>query len=262
MKNKHDLSIVKVGGAVLDNTENLNSFMQAFAGMQGNRILVHGGGRTADTVMRKMGLQPEMVNGRRITNTQTLDIVTMVYAGLLNKNIVAKLQVLNVNAIGMCGADLNCISAAKRPVKDIDYGWVGDLTPEEINVNIFEQLIAIEAVPVLCALTHNKKGNLLNTNADTIAATLACALAKAYNVHLIYCFEKQGVLSHADDENSVINNLSKDRYESLKSEGGIHSGMLPKLDNAFAALEAGCRHVEITHFSTLNEPNTGTALTT
>ena len=190
-----------------------------------------------------LGVMPEMVDGRRITDQETLDVVTMVYAGLINKNIVAKLQALKVNAIGMCGADGNIIRSIKRPVKGIDYGFVGDI--QEVNTKLIDHLLSGDLLPVVNAITHNAKGQLLNTNADSIASALATSLAKEHQVNLYFCFNKSGVLIDEKNENSIIPLINEDIYEELRKENVIHSGMIPKLDNAFEALEKGVNHVWI-----------------
>jgi acetylglutamate kinase len=242
---KTALTVLKIGGNVLDNAETLASTLAAFAAWHSPKILVHGGGKIASQLMRQIGLEPKMADGRRITDRPTLDVVTMVYAGLINKNLVATLQSLACNAIGLTGADANLIPAVKRPVKTIDYGFVGDLTAENINTETVSSLLNAKLTPVLAPITHDGQGTLLNTNADTIASNVSIALAKNYHVKLVFCFEKKGVLSRPDDDNSVIPLLDETLYEKYKSEGVITAGMLPKLDNAFAALRSGIAEVHI-----------------
>ncbi|HNP23661.1 MAG TPA: acetylglutamate kinase [Panacibacter sp.] len=237
--------VIKIGGNVVDDEANLSSFLQAFALVQGKKILIHGGGKIATKIADKLGVESKYINGRRITDDDTIDIVTMVYGGLLNKKIVAQLQSLQCNAIGLTGADANLIPATKRPVKDIDYGWVGDVKTNDIEKAAFSILLENNLVPVLAPLTHDGNGHILNTNADTIAAAVAVALSQAYDVRLIYCFEKKGVLENVDDENSVINLITKEKYSQLLAEKKLFAGILPKIDNAFAAIDAGVHEVLI-----------------
>ena len=237
------ISIIKIGGNVIDFPEKLDEFLTLFSKFPGFKILVHGGGIMASRFGESMGVMPEMVDGRRITDKDTLDIVTMVYAGLINKNMVAKLQALKVNAIGMCGADGNLIRSTKRPVKGIDYGYVGDV--QEVNTTLASQFLEGGLIPVVNAITHDRKGQLLNTNADSIASALATSLAKDHQVNLYFCFNKKGVLIDEKNENSIIPLINEDIYKELKKENVIHSGMIPKLDNAFEALHKGVNHVWI-----------------
>lgn len=230
-----DLKVVKIGGNVIDSAAMLDNFLQDFAALDGPKILVHGGGKKATELSNKMGFTPQMVDGRRITTDQDIEMVTMVYAGLINKTIVARLQNLNSNAIGLSGADGNTILASKRPVKIIDYGWVGDI--EKVNAGFLKSFLDQGITPVLCAITHDGEGHLLNTNADTIASEVAVGMSSLYTTELIYCFEKQGVLTDVNDESSVIPELNESYYNSLKDEQAIHSGMIPKLDNCFRALK-------------------------
>jgi acetylglutamate kinase len=239
------LTIVKVGGKVVEEKESLDLLLNQFAQIRGKRILVHGGGSLATSLAEKLGIQTQIIDGRRITDTATLEIVTMVYAGLVNKNIVAGLQARGCNSIGLTGADLNVIRAVKRPVKDIDYGFVGDIMG--VNTSELRMLLNEEVVPVMAPITHDAKGQLLNTNADTIAADLAIELSNYYTVNLFYCFEKKGVLLNPEDENSVISELSFDRFKELQIEGIIKEGMIPKLDNGFSAMKNGVSQVLITN---------------
>ena len=243
--NMESLIILKIGGNVINNPPTLEVVLRDFAAWQSPKILVHGGGKIADKLMEQLCITPKMVDGRRITDRETLDVVTMVYAGLINKNMVAKLQSHACNAIGLTGADANLIPAVKRPVKDIDYGFVGDLNPGCISVNTLANLVKSGLVPVLAPITHDGAGSLLNTNADTITSGVAVALAKSFRVQLVFCFEKKGVLRNPDDEHSIIDFLNEDLYRQYKEEGVITAGMIPKLDNAFVALHSGVAKVRI-----------------
>lgn len=248
-----NLHIIKIGGNVIDNSETLHRFLKDFTALPGRKILVHGGGKVATQLSETLGIEPKMVDGRRITDIETLRVVTMVYGGLINKNIVAQLQHFGNNAIGLTGADGDFIRAKKRPVKTIDYGFVGDIDENSINPKNISSLMEAGFTPVFCALTHDGEGQLLNTNADTIASALAVALAKLYDTTLIYCFEKKGVLKDITDEQSLINDIDPLRYEELKKDQIIHSGMLPKLDNAFAAIDNGVKAVIIGHSDDLGK---------
>jgi acetylglutamate kinase len=237
------LYIIKIGGNVIDNPLKLNQFLQNFASLQGKKILIHGGGKVATQLADKLGLEVKMHNGRRITNQEMLNVVLMVYGGLINKNIVSKLQSQHCNAIGLTGADMGVIKATKRPVKDIDYGFVGDVTA--VNDKSLADLLENGYMPVLAPLTHDGQGNMLNTNADTIASETAVAMVKRYETHLLYCFEKKGVLTNVDDESSVIPLLNEQNYATYLAQNVIFAGMIPKLDNAFAALKKGVKQVVI-----------------
>ncbi len=239
------LTIIKVGGKVVEETESLNALLDQFNKVSGNKILVHGGGRTATEIAGKLGIETKMVDGRRITDAAMLEVVTMVYGGLVNKRIVAQLQAQNCNAIGLTGADLDLIRAKKRPVKDIDYGFVGDV--DEVNSGELRLLINENIIPVIAPLTHDGNGNLLNTNADTIASELATELASHFSVYLFYCFEKRGVLTNPDDESSVIYDLNISLFNKYKNEGVISDGMIPKLENGFNAKRKGVKEVLITN---------------
>lgn len=245
------LKIVKIGGNVIDDKERLALFLIDFAMIKGHKILVHGGGRKATQMALSLGLQPAMVEGRRVTDEANLEIVTMVYAGLLNKTIVAGLQSRACNAIGLSGADGNAVQAHKRIVKDVDYGFAGDV--DIVNTELVSLLLQKDMCPVFCAVTHDMQGQLLNTNADTIAAEIAKSLAEDYEVELVYCFEKKGVLLELDDDNSVIEKLDTVLYVSLKEKGIIDAGMLPKLENCFLALNKGVRKVIIGSPAVINE---------
>lgn len=244
------LTIVKVGGQIIEEPDALKNLLKDFSRIAGYKMLIHGGGRMATELAEKLGVKSRMVDGRRITDEETLKIVTMVYAGLANKRIVAQLQALKVDAVGLTGADMNVILSQKRLVADVDYGFVGDV--KEVNIKALLEIINQGYVPVLAPLTHDGEGNLLNTNADTIAAEVACSLAGDFNVRLIYCFEKKGVLTDENDENSVIRNLDRELYQQYKEEGIIKAGMIPKLDNAFRAFASGVKEIIITSAAGMN----------
>lgn len=238
------LTIVKVGGKVVEEEESLNNLLEEFSKIKGAKILVHGGGRTATRLAEELGIESKMVDGRRITDTETLKIVTMVYGGLVNKNIVTKLQAKDINALGLTGADMNIIRSVKRPVKDIDYGFVGDV--KDVSGKLLSQIISMGITPVLAPLTHDKSGSLLNTNADTIASEVARAMAQYYDVSLVYCFEKKGVLLDEKDDESVIPEINEQYFYDLVKQGVIQGGMIPKLENAFLAVQQGVKEVVIT----------------
>lgn len=240
---KKKLRIIKIGGNVINSSEQLDLFLHDFSKVDGLKILVHGGGRKATEMADSLGLQPKMIGGRRVTDEANLEIVTMVYAGLLNKKIVASLQKSGCNALGLSGADANVIRAHKRIVKDIDYGFAGDI--DEVQDKTIGLFLNSGLVPVFSAITHDGQGQLLNTNADTIAAELAKGLSHDFEVELVYCFEKNGVLEHIDNENSVIEQIDKNAYENLKDQGVIAEGMLPKMENCFDALQHGVHKVII-----------------
>ncbi len=238
------LFIIKIGGNVLDNPEALKKFLADFATIKEPKILIHGGGKIATKIGDQLGIESNYINGRRITDSQTLDLVTMVYGGLVNKQIVARLQQLGCNAFGVTGADGNMIRATKRPVKDIDYGFVGDIKPESVNSTLLYFLLKQNTVPVFAPLTHGD-GVMLNTNADTIASVLAVALGKHFDVRLIFCFEKKGVLRDVNNAESVIRHLPKSLYDDLLNKNVFADGILPKLENAYAAIHAGVKEVLI-----------------
>ena len=237
------LFVVKIGGNIIENSTKLESFLQDFSKLKGLKILIHGGGKKATEMANKLHIPVQMIEGRRITDEDNLDIITMMYGGKINKNIVAKLQALNCNAIGLSGADGNSISAVKRSVKDIDYGFVGDIT--KVNLNLFLLLLENSLTPVCCAISHDKNGQLLNTNADTVAASIAKSLSNHFEVSLWYCFEKNGVLRSISDKQSVIELINPETYDNLKSKGIINLGMIPKIDNCFDALQNGVNMVKI-----------------
>ena len=253
------INIIKIGGNVLDNEQVLKAFVKDFSQLQGNHILVHGGGKSASRLSERMGVQPTMIEGRRVTDAATLEVVTMVYGGLINKNLVALLQAEGCNAIGLTGADANIIPAEKRVHPTIDFGFVGDISPGQINNDAVLALLNAGLTPVFCALTHDGKGQLFNTNADTIAAELAKSLSRENEVTLTYCFEKKGVLMDVNDEDSLISSMDLSDYERLKAEHIIHEGMIPKLHNAFEALKDGVAAVQIKHAQHLSD-DVGTAL--
>ena len=238
------LTLVKVGGKIVEDSETLKQLLSDFSKIGGHKVLVHGGGRSATAIAAKLGIESQMVNGRRITDEETLKVVTMVYGGLVNKQIVAGLQSIGVNALGLTGADLNYMRSEKRPVKDVDYGFVGDV--KEVNADILADLIARGVVPVLAPLTHDNAGNMLNTNADTIAGEAAKALAKHFEVTLMFCFEKKGVLMSETDDESVIPEITPALFEKYVADGIISGGMIPKLENSFEAINAGVKQVVIT----------------
>lgn len=242
---KTPITIIKVGGKIVENEESLSQLLDKFALIKGDKVLIHGGGRSATKIAEKLGIESKMINGRRITDEATLKVVTMVYGGLINKNIVAGLQARNINALGLTGADCNIIHAHKRPVDDIDWGFVGDV--DKADGNMLAKLIKQGIVPVVAPLTHDGKGNMLNINADTMAAETAKALASHYDVTLTYCFEFPGVMKTPDDATSTIREIRTNDYRNLKEDGIVSGGMIPKIDNAFNALNNGVTKVIITH---------------
>lgn len=241
---KEQLTIVKVGGKIVEEEDTLRQLLSDFSAMGGHKLLVHGGGRSATKMAARLGIESKMVGGRRITDAEMLKVVTMVYGGLVNKAIVAGLQAKGVNAIGLTGADMDVIRSVKRPVKEVDYGFAGDV--EKVNAASLAALLRQGVVPVMAPLTHDGKGGMLNTNADTIAGETAKALAPLFDVTLVYCFEKRGVLRDENDEHSVIPFLTLRDFKEYVAEGVIQGGMIPKLENAFSALEAGVGKVVIT----------------
>jgi acetylglutamate kinase len=239
------LTIIKAGGKVVEEPGSLNELLDQFCRISGNKILVHGGGRSATEVAAKLGIETKMVDGRRITDRETLEVVTMVYGGLINKKIVAGLQARGCNAIGLTGADLDLVHAHKRPVNDIDYGFVGDI--DDVNTDELRLLINENVTPVIAPLTHDGKGNLLNTNADTIASEIAIEFARYFSVYLFYCFEKNGVLTDPNDDNSIIYDLGNELFKQYQTQGIIKEGMIPKLENGFRAKKNGVKEVLITN---------------
>ena len=242
------IQVIKIGGGILENEASREMFLRQFAAVEGPKVLVHGGGRLATTMAERLGVKTQMIDGRRVTDKETLDIVTMVYGGLVNKQVVAQLQTMGVNAIGMTGADGGWMKSVKRPIKNgIDYGYVGDVT--EVNGAHLRTLVENGLVPVIAPITYSAEGLLLNTNADTVASQTAISLAP--DVQLTFCFEKAGVLSNPDDESSLIPRITPESYTQLKADGIVSGGMIPKIDNAFAALQEGVRSVRITHSSNI-----------
>lgn len=239
------IKVFKIGGNVVENPDLLAGFVKDFSSIEGPKVLIHGGGVRASALQKQLGQVPNMIEGRRVTDADTLEVVTMVYAGLCNKNVVARLQSNGCDAIGLCGADANLITATKRPAKPIDYGFVGDISVDGVRAGMLLKLLECGLTPVLCAINHDGKGQLLNTNADTVASSVAQALSKFGEVELTYCFEKNGVLSDKDDDNSVIPIITPSSYLKLKSDGIVADGMIPKLDNSFKAISAGVASVVI-----------------
>lgn len=250
------LTIIKVGGKIVEEKESLDSLLRDFAAIDGFKLLVHGGGRSATKVAAQLGIETLMIDGRRVTDDAMLDVVTMVYGGLVNKKVVARLQSLGIDALGMTGADMDIIHSHKRPVKSVDYGWVGDV--DRVNGEALSALLRSGVVPVIAPLTHDGEGHLLNTNADTMAGETAKGLAPFFDVSLVYCFEKPGVLRDENDDESVIAEIDPVLFASLKEEGIVTGGMLPKLENAFNALDAGVSEVVITRASALDDLSLGT----
>lgn len=241
---KEKITVIKVGGKIVEEQESLNDLLDRFATIEGRKVLIHGGGRSATRIAQALGIESKMVDGRRITDAETLKVVTMVYGGLVNKNIVAGLQARNINALGLTGADCNVLKAHKRPVKEVDWGFVGDV--ESANGAILAKLIEEGIVPIMAPLTHDGNGTLLNTNADTIASETAKALAPYFDVTLTYCFEHPGVMRNPEDPTSLIAQIDSNSYKQLLADGIISGGMIPKIDNAFAALDGGVAKVIIT----------------
>lgn len=246
------LWIIKIGGNVIDESEALTRFMDSFAHLRGHRILVHGGGKIATRMASDLGIEAKLVEGRRVTDEAMLRIVTMVYAGLTNKQLVAGLQARGCNAVGLSGADGNAIRTVKRPVREIDYGFVGDIHPSSVDTDVIGTFVDNGLTPVFSAITHDGHGQLLNTNADTIAAALAIALSTRYITSLVYCFEKRGVLRDITDERSVIPVIRGSEFDQLKTSGVIADGMVPKLHNAFEAIRKGVGEVCIGHADELH----------
>ena len=242
------IQVIKIGGGVLENEAQRDAFLRQFAAIEGPKVLVHGGGRLATTMAERLGVETQMIDGRRVTDKETLDIVTMVYGGLVNKQVLTLLHTMGVNAIGLTGADGGWMRSVKRPIKNgIDYGYVGDV--KEVNGEHLRMLIENGLTPVIAPITYSEEGLLLNTNADTVASQTAISLAP--DVQLTFCFEKTGVLSNPDDESSLIARITPETYTLLKADGIISGGMIPKIDNAFAAIEHGVQSVRITHASNL-----------
>lgn len=253
------LTIIKVGGAIVEDNDKLAQLLDRFAAIDGEKILVHGGGRKATKVATKLGIESQMIEGRRVTDAEMLKVVTMVYGGLVNKNIVARLQARGVNALGLTGADMDVMRSHRRPlVNGVDYGFVGDV--DKVDGEALKTLLENGVTPVLAPLTHDGEGNILNTNADTIASETAKALAKDFDITLVYCFEKPGVLSNPDDDTSAIPVITRADYDRLTADGTISGGMKPKVSNALAAIDAGVDRVIITQTSAIGEENKGTVI--
>ena len=250
---KEKLSIIKIGGNIIEDNTSLNAFLKLFSNLEGKKILVHGGGKRATAMASKLGIESKMVNGRRITDKETLEVITMVYGGLVNKNMVAKLQALQIDAIGLTGADINSIKSNKRQVTNIDYGFVGDV--KEVASNSIDRLIKANFTPVFCAITHDGNGQLLNTNADTIASKVAIGMSKKYDTTIYYCFELNGVLRDINDQNSVIKYLNINTYNKLLKDGNIADGMIPKLENCFDALKNGVSKVNMGNTNMFTKEN-------
>ncbi|MBQ3690016.1 MAG: acetylglutamate kinase [Bacteroidales bacterium] len=240
-----EIFIVKIGGKVIDNEDARNEFLSKLAKIGKNIILVHGGGKVANQVLSSMGIEPKMVNGRRITDAETLKVVTMVYTGLINKTITAKLNSLSRKSVGLSGVDGVLLDAVKRPVKDIDYGFAGDIEAQGVNTDLLLNLVKNGYTPVIATIAADKNAQLLNINADTVASTIAAGLAKKANVNLFFCFEKKGVLMNAEDDNSVIKLLNSENYPELSKKGIFSEGMIPKLENAFKTINQGVKKVII-----------------
>lgn len=241
------IRVVKIGGNVVDNPEALARFVKAFAEMEGPKVLVHGGGKEATRLSSALGIETKMIEGRRVTDRQTLDVVTEVYAGLINKRIVAMLQAEGCNAIGLSGADANMIKAKKRNPEPIDYGYVGDIDPAEVNAGVLKALLDSNLTPVFCAITHDGKGTLLNCNADSVASAVALGASRIGATDLIYCFEQPGVMLDIDNPDSLVTTLTPKGFAELKEKGVVSKGMIPKLTNSFAAIAGGINSVIIQH---------------
>lgn len=248
------LTVVKIGGNVIDDSEELDRFLADFVQLPSPKILIHGGGKLATRLSGKLGVETKKVDGRRITDHDILDIVTMVYAGLVNKNIVAKLQAAGCNAVGLSGADGNTMPATRRSPKPVDFGFVGDINPSEMNAPFIKMLLDAGITPVFCALTHDGKGSMLNSNADSVASAVAVAVSSLVETHLVFCFEKLGVMKDVDNPDTLIPEINLPLYEKLRADGIVNSGMIPKVDNAFAAIRQGVKSVTIKHSKNLNVP--------
>lgn len=255
---KEHLTIIKVGGKIVENSESLNALLKDFAAVEGKKLLVHGGGRSATQMAARLGVETKMVDGRRITDEAMLEVVTMVYGGLVNKRIVAGLQALGIDAVGLTGADMNIVLSDKRKVSAVDYGWVGDV--KRVNAEAVATLIESGCCPVVAPLTHDGCGHMLNTNADTMAGEMAKAMAAHYDVTLMFCFEKPGVLADENDDSSLIPTITPAVLDDLKRRGVVSGGMIPKLDNAIACVSAGVESVVITQADRIDNPYAGTKI--
>lgn len=254
------IKVVKIGGNVVDNPEALSRFIADFASLEGKKILVHGGGKEATRMSTKMEIPTTMIDGRRVTTRETLDVVTMVYAGLVNKRIVSMLQAAGCDALGLTGADGNAIKASRRNPKPVDYGYVGDIDPKDVNDRLIASLLGMGITPVFCAITHDGNGTLLNCNADTIASSVAIGASRIEPVELIYCFEQPGVMEDIERPDSLIPLITPAVYADLRERGVVNKGMLPKIDNAFAAIDKGVASVTIKHSDNLTKEK-GTTIT-
>ena len=254
------INVVKIGGNVIDNADALARFIDDFAQLPAPKILIHGGGKLATRLSEKLEIPTTMIEGRRVTDAATLDVVTMVYAGLINKQVVAKLQAEGCNALGFSGADGNMIPATKRNPEPLDYGFVGDIDATKINTQLLGTLLESGVTPIFCAITHDGNGTLLNSNADSVASAVAVAAASIAPTDLVFCFEKQGVLRDVEDDSSVISLITKADYPALRNEGIISKGMIPKIDNAFRAIESGVASVTIKHSECVANPTAGTTI--
>ena len=254
------IKVVKIGGNVIDSEEALSSFVSDFASIEGPKVLVHGGGKLATRLAERLDIPTTMIDGRRVTDSDTLDVVTMVYAGLVNKRIVAMLQSLGCNAIGLSGADGGAIMATRRAANPIDFGFVGDISVEGVDAAFIRNLTEQGIVPVFCSIMHDGKGQLLNCNADSVASAVAVGLATECDTELLFCFEKRGVMRDVDDDTSVIANINREGYKTLLAEGVVNKGMIPKIDGAFRALECGVKVVTIKHSAELADSSAGTKI--
>ncbi len=248
------IKVVKIGGNVVDDPDALSKFISDFSRLAGPKIIVHGGGKEATRLSAALGIETVMVEGRRVTDAETLSVVTMVYAGLINKRVVAMLQAAGIDALGLSGADANVITAVRRRNTSVDYGYVGDIDPLDVNESVFSMLFRQGITPVVCAIMHDGDGQLLNCNADSVAAAVAMAVSRISSVDLIYCFEKPGVLADAGDDSSLIRQIDAETYDSLRAEGVVSKGMIPKIDNAMAALRGGVSEVYIKSAANLLSP--------
>ena len=249
---KSMIQVVKIGGNVIDDAAALERFLTKFAALEGPKMLIHGGGKLATRLSAQLGIETQMIDGRRVTDRATLDVVTMVYAGLVNKQIVARLGALGCKAIGLSGADANVIPAVRRAPKPIDYGYVGDIVTERMNVPFLASLVEQGIVPVFCAITHDEQGSLLNSNADSVASAVAVAASKIQPTNLIFCLEKNGVLTDVDDDLSVIPTITRESFAALRADGTVNKGMLPKIEGAFRAIDGGVHCVVIKHADNLD----------
>ena len=254
------IKVVKIGGNVIDSEESLSSFVSDFASIEGPKVLVHGGGKLATRLAERLDIPTTMIDGRRVTDSDTLDVVTMVYAGLVNKRIVAMLQSLGCNAIGLSGADGGVVRATRRAANPIDFGFVGDISVEGVDAAFIRNLTEQGIAPVFCSIMHDGKGQLLNCNADSVASAVAVGLATECDTELLFCFEKRGVMRDIDDDTSVIANINREGYKALLAEGVVNKGMIPKIDGAFRALECGVKVVTIKHSAELADSSAGTKI--